>query len=129
MNKKILIIDDDASSRQLLDVLLRQQYETYTHTLAIDALLWLSYGNIPDLILLDMSMPQLSGNHFLRSIRTSGFYRHIPVILLSGSEAQNEIDEALQLGIHGFVRKPFKPIELRSQISSVLSQNLVSTHD
>lgn len=119
--KNILIIDDDNSTRLLLDVLLRTDYETRIQKTAIDALLWLSYGNIPDLILLDMCMPQLDGTSFLKNIRTSGFYRNIPVLMLSANEAQSEIDEALEWGVNGFVRKPFKPIELQQKIRSILA--------
>lgn len=119
--KNILIIDDDNSTLLLLDVLLRTHYETKIQKTAIDALLWLSYGNIPDLILLDMCMPQLDGTSFLKNIRTSGFYRNIPVLMLSANEAQNEIDEALEWGVNGFVRKPFKPTELQQKIQSILA--------
>ena len=119
--KNILIIDDDNSTRLLLDVLLRTHYETKIQKTAIDALLWLSYGNIPDLILLDMCMPQLDGTSFLKNIRTSGFYRNIPVLMLSANEAQSEIDEALEWGVNGFVRKPFKTTELQQKIQSILA--------
>lgn len=122
MNRKnILIVDDDNSTRLLLDVLLRTSYKTNTQKTAIDALLWLSYGNIPDLILLDMCMPHFDGTSFLKNIRTSGFYKHIPVLMLSANEAQNEIDEALEWGVDGFVRKPFKPIELQQKIQHLLA--------
>ena len=83
--KTILIIDDDNSTRLLLGFLLKQHYIVATKKDGIEAMLWLNEGNMPDLILLDMSMPRLSGYNFLQNLRKSGFFKDIPFLLFTFS--------------------------------------------
>lgn len=52
----------------------------------MEAMLWLSSGNIPDLIITDLDMPRLNGFDFFKSMRSSGFYIDVPIIVLSGLE-------------------------------------------
>ena len=72
-NHHILIIDDDPNIRMLLEFVLRKHYQIATRADALSALSWMSMGNIPDLIIVDMEMPRLNGYQFLRNIRGSGF--------------------------------------------------------
>ena len=122
--KNILVIEDHESLRVLLSRILEKNYEVTTKQDGFDALAWLSYGNIPDLIILDMSLPRLSGLDFLENIRNSGFFQEIPVIIVSGEEDTEVIARCRQLGIAGFLHKPFNPIALKENISAVLSPAL-----
>ena len=83
---------------------------------------WLSAGNIPDLIMLDMQMPRLNGLEFLKQIRTSGMFRDIPVILVSANENEYEITQSFGLGIVDFIRKPFNPIKLKEKVDNILNK-------
>lgn len=121
-NKQILVIEDQECLRLLLGTWLKKrQFEVTTKKDGLEGMLWLGEGNIPDLILLDVNMPRLAGNEFLRNIRNSGFYRNIPVIVVSGTEEKQEIEECLDLGVRGFLKKPFDPVSLNDKIGSVLS--------
>ena len=122
--KDILVIEDHESLRVLLGHFLGKNYEVTTKSDGFDALAWLSYGNIPDLIILDMSLPRLSGLDFLENIRSSGFFQDIPVIIVSGEEDRNVIAKCQQLSIDGFLHKPFNPIVLKEKISAVLQPAL-----
>ena len=77
-------------------------------------------GNLPDIILLDMSMPRLSGNEFLRNIRQSGFFRDIPVIVVSGNDGEEDVKNCLRWGVDDYLTKPFNPISLKKRIETVL---------
>ena len=92
MNNKrtILIIDDHDCIRLLLGSILSKNYEVVTKKNGLEAMAWLSSGNIPDLILLDLVMPSLNGFDFLKNLRTSGFFRNIPVLVLSGNDDEAE---------------------------------------
>jgi CheY-like chemotaxis protein len=81
---------------------------------------WLGKGNIPDLIVLDMNMPQLSGHEFLSSIRCSGFFKDIPVVVVSGEDDITEKNSCYKLGIHDYFTKPFNPIQLNKSIGGLL---------
>ncbi|MGB0930173.1 MAG: response regulator [Chitinophagales bacterium] len=119
--KQVLIIDDDQSTRMLLGCLLSRTYNIATQKNGLEAMAWLGNGNIPDVILLDVHMPQLNGPDFLQNIRTSGFYRDIPVIVVSGTERDKMTKRLYELGTNDFVHKPFKPKELFEKIENVLT--------
>lgn len=117
----ILIIDDHDCIRLLLGSILSKNYEVVTKKDGLEGMAWLSNGNIPDLILLDLVMPSLNGYEFLQNIRTSGFFKNIPVLILSGTEDQVEKDRCFQLGIRDFFNKPFNPIQLKAKIQAIFS--------
>lgn len=121
--KTILIIEDHDSIRLLLGSMLSKEYRVTTLRDGLEAMAWLVKGNMPDLILLDMSMPRLSGDEFLKNIRQSGFFREIPVIVVSGNDGDADIKKCLTWGVCGYLTKPFNPIELKKKISLVLAAN------
>ncbi|MCC6726310.1 MAG: response regulator [Saprospiraceae bacterium] len=118
--KRILIIEDHESIRLLLGTMLSKTYEVVTKKDGFEGMAWLVKGNLPDLILLDMSMPRLSGNDFLRNIRQSGFYRDIPVIVVSGNDGEEDMRNCLMWGVDDYLTKPFNPISLKQKIQLVL---------
>lgn len=121
-HKRILVIEDQECLRVLLGTWLKKKkFNVTTKRDGFEGMMWLGEGNIPDLILLDMNMPRIDGNEFLRSIKNSGFYCNIPVIVVSGTEEKHEIEECLDLGARGFLKKPFDPISLNDKIGSILS--------
>lgn len=120
--KTILIIEDDNSTRLLLAFLLRKNYSVVTTKDGFEGMLWLNQGNIPDLILLDMSMPRLSGYGFLENIRKSGFFRNIPVLIVSGSDRLPDVEFFLQAGKNDFLPKPFNPQALNQKIDAMFGQ-------
>ena len=80
-SKLILLIEDNKSFRLLMNHFLSRRYRVVTKTNGIDAMSWLKEGNDPDLILLDLAMPQMTGNDFLSGLKSSGFYKDIPCLL------------------------------------------------
>jgi two-component system chemotaxis response regulator CheY len=121
IKKKILVIEDHDSIRLLLERFLSKRYDVTCKSDGFDGLAWLSYGNIPDLIILDMSMPRLSGIDFLNNIRTSGLFRDIPVLVVSADDDSKVIKKCYELGIKGYISKPFNPINLNDTINTVFS--------
>ncbi len=118
--KRILIVEDHESIRLLLGTMLSKSYEVVTTKDGLEGMAWLVKGNLPDLILLDMSMPRLSGNDFLRNIRQSGFFRDIPVIVVSGNNGEEDVKNCLRWGVDEYMTKPFNPISLKKRIENVL---------
>ena len=124
--KKVLIIEDHESVRLLLQQFLRKSFDVTCKADGFAALAWLSQGNIPDLILLDMSMPKLNGLDFLNNIRTSGVFREIPVLIVSAEEENAVIAKCHDLGIEGYVPKPFNPIDLNESINKALNLTAIA---
>lgn len=121
LKKNIIIIEDQHSIRLLLGAMLRKSYEVVTKKDGLEGMAWMVKGNIPDLILLDMSMPRLSGGDFLKNIRQSGYFRDIPVIVVSGNDEKEDIEMAHAFGVKHYLTKPFNPIKLKDKISQVLA--------
>ncbi len=122
MKETILIVDDHDSVRLILGNILVKSYNVVTKSDGIEAFGWLHLGNEPDLIILDMVMPRLHGMTFLSNIKSSGLFSHIPVIVLTGNENKEFENQVRQMGANGFIRKPFKPDNLRETIANTLRQ-------
>ncbi len=122
MKKKILVIDDELSIRLLLENFLSKSYEVVTKNDGMEALKWMEDGNMPDLIVADIQMPNLDGYEFIKNVRTSGFFKEIPMIMLSGIESSQEKVKCLKLGANDYMIKPFNPEELSIRIEILLSR-------
>jgi len=122
MKKKILIIDDELSIRMLLENFLSKTYDVVTKVDGQEGIKYLEEGNIPDLIVADIQMPNLDGQEFLKQIRSSGFFKHIPIIVLSGIESSQERIKLLKMGADDFIVKPFNPEELSIRIENILNR-------
>ena len=123
MRHKILIIDDEKSIRLLLQNFLSKIYDVESKSDGIDALEWLE-GNLPDLIICDLQMPNMDGYLFLEKVRQRGFTKHTPVIMLSGVESSKERIKCYRLGAQDFLAKPFNPEEL----AELINKNLFPVH-
>jgi CheY-like chemotaxis protein len=119
--KKILIVDDEVSVLRLLEFILKDEYHPVIKQNGIDALSSLNNGEIPDLIISDMEMPYFNGVDFIRSLKTSGYFRNIPVIILSGSDSPENIKAKIPFRVNGIMVKPFNPINLKDAIKSLLN--------
>jgi len=119
--KSVLVIEDHDSIRVLLGAMLSKYYQVTTMKDGLEGMAWLVRGNVPDLILLDMSMPRLSGDEFLKNIRQSGFFRDIPVIIVSANDGEEDKKACLKWGVYDYLTKPFNPIELKSKVNDVLA--------
>lgn len=122
VKKTILIIEDHHSIRLLLGKFLSKDYIVSTRKDGLEGMSWLGQGNIPDLIILDMYMPRINGLEFLTNIRSSGLFRNLPVLLLSGEENPKYIEQFKRLGISGFIAKPFNPANINETISTILDR-------
>jgi len=119
--KNILIIDDSLPVRKILQAVLGKENEVIQKENGQDALEWLQEGNLPDLIVCDIQMPIMSGEDFIKEIKSSGYFKEIPVIMLSGIESSEERIKMLKLGTNDYLVKPFNPEELKLKVSIYLS--------
>jgi DNA-binding response OmpR family regulator len=116
----ILIVDDSTTNIVLLDAILEEKgYQIETALNAKEA-----YNNIekqtPDLILLDLLMPKISGFDFLKEIRKSDKTMNIPVIVVSALTEEENIERIMDLGAIDFVKKPINLQYLLNKVESVL---------
>ncbi len=122
MKKKILVIDDELSIRMLLENFLSKNYDVITRNDGMEGLKWMEEGNMPDLIVADIQMPNLDGYEFIKNVRSSGFFKNIPLIMLSGIESNQEKVKCLKMGASDYMVKPFNPEELSIRIELLLAR-------
>ncbi len=118
--KQVLIVDDEPSILKLLNFILSKQYSIHAVESGYRAHLWLEDGNFPDIIILDLHMPHFDGTSFLKSIKISGYYREIPIIILSAAEDLDKVVANLPFKVEAYFPKPFNPENLKEEIAKVL---------
>jgi DNA-binding response OmpR family regulator len=119
----ILIIEDNIFVSNLLNQILCNKYNTHIEENGYNALAFLQKGNIPDLIISDLTMPKLSGQEFLNIIKSSDFFNEIPLLILSGIDSSKERIACLKGGADDFMLKPFNPEELILKVSKLFNRN------
>ena len=117
MAKNILVVDDEKRILSLLEAYLEQQgFQVTTATNGKEAI-YIARQEKPDLIILDIMMPEMDGFEFMRQHRKE---RETPIILLTAKVEEDEKVIGLELGADDYVTKPFSPRELTSRIRAVL---------
>lgn len=121
--KKILLVEDEPSLRQLVKISLKskEKLELITAKNGREAL-ELAPKEKPDLILLDVVMPQMSGYDVLRELKKSPETASIPVVFMSACFRGDDTEEGLKLGAVGHICKPFNPRKLGEEISKILQK-------
>ena len=113
----ILIIDDDKELTELLDeFLLGHKYKTIVFHSPLDGLKYLK-TSVPDMVLLDIMMPEMDGFQVLRKIRET---LDLPVIMLTAKGEVSDKVVGLELGADDYLAKPFEPRELLARMQSIL---------
>jgi CheY-like chemotaxis protein len=115
----ILVVDDDPDIRDTLQILLESEGHTVEQAAdGTEALAQLESGRTPSVILLDLMMPGLDGESFIKSLRRDPAIANIPIIILSGHQAAKQIAE--DLGVAGVLVKPIEFDALTSMIERAL---------
>ncbi len=122
MKSQILIIEDVAEMAQLVKLYMENAgFECTVCETAEDALQKLNEGSIPDIVLLDLNLPGMSGLDFLQTFRKD-FKTTIPVIIVSARDADEDIIAGLGFGADEFVTKPFSPRVLVARVQAKLNR-------
>ncbi|WP_029215252.1 response regulator [Kallotenue papyrolyticum] len=117
MSKTILVVDDTASLRRMVQSYLTQEgFRVLTAADGREALL-LARQERPDLIILDLMMPQMNGYDFMRAYSKEG---SAPIIVLTAKVDESDKVLGLELGADDYVTKPFSPRELAARVRAVL---------
>jgi len=115
---RILIVDDDAMNLKLLQATLEsERYELYMASQGKEALR-LAENLLPDLILLDIMMPEMDGWEVCRRLKENEATRGIPIIFLTARAQQADIIHGIELGAVDYVTKPFYPAELAARVQT-----------
>ena len=114
---RILVVDDEANIRRLLKISLENKgYELFTAMDGVEALERVT-TELPDLVILDISMPKMDGFETCRQLRQ---WSQIPIIMLSARGDQTDKVTCLNLGADDYITKPFGANELEARVKAVL---------
>jgi CheY-like chemotaxis protein len=101
----LAVVEDNADNRLLLSAVLGDQYQIVEYENGPDALAGLASA-LPDLVLLDISLPGMDGNEILAEIRRDGRMRHLPVIALTAHAMAGDRERYLAAGFNDYITKP-----------------------
>ena len=122
MKPKILVVDDEPEAVELVEFNLKQS--GYAVTTAADGseALKKARAQSPDLIVLDVMLPEMDGFEICKSLRLDSATAKIPIIMLTAKAAEIDRVLGLELGADDYLTKPFSPRELLLRIKKILSR-------
>lgn len=124
---KIMIVDDEVINVKVLTAQLNKAgYDTLIHYNGPSALQAIKEGQLPDLILLDIMMPQMNGYEVCREIRKEFNHVELPIIMLTAKNHTNDILEAFKSGSNDYITKPIAKDELLARIKTHLELSKIN---
>jgi DNA-binding response OmpR family regulator len=122
MAKRILVVDDEV--RVVLVIQKRLESAGYVVITAHDGYEGLKKARAesPDLIVLDLIMPNLNGYQICAMLKRDRMYRHIPILMLSARSQERDIQDGLLAGAEAYMTKPFDHNELLTKIADLLAK-------
>jgi len=119
MNKpKILIVDDERLFLNIIVDLLKNDYETFTATNGKEALEYTKSESIPDLILLDIVLPDMNGFEICQQLKESNHTRDIPIIFLTIKTDVDDETRGFETGAIDYITKPISPAILKARVKT-----------
>jgi len=123
--KRVLVVDDNEDIRNLISIILTgESYEVLAVESGTKALEIYSEFK-PDLILLDIMMPEISGFDVLEQIRDirSAKLNSVPIVMITAKSLTDDIDKAIKLGATSYIVKPFRAESLKQKVIEYLTPN------
>ena len=117
---KLLLVEDDPALLELLDYRFRNEGYDVRSTSDGDEALILASEDTPDLVILDWMIEGTSGIEVCRRLRRDKSTAHVPIIMLTAREAEEDRIRGLDTGADDYVTKPFSPRELMARVAAVM---------
>lgn len=125
MSYNIMIVDDSRSMRKVIRKVLDlsgfqigEYVEAGNGREALDLL----ENHWIDVVLSDIHMPVMDGFGFIRALRDNQSWSDLPVVFITTESNENRLQEAMELGAMGYIRKPFQPEEIRSLLCRIMGE-------
>jgi CheY-like chemotaxis protein len=117
---KVLVVDDDRLIRQVLRRLLERRYGCLVHE-ATDgqAALVALEADLPDLMLLDVSMPNVTGPELLEKLRADPRFERLPVAMITAVGERETVLESIERGVVDYIRKPLRVLAVERRLTDL----------
>ena len=122
-NKKILVVEDELKIRNVISMYLKKEGFSVIETGNGLEALSLTEKEKPDLIILDIMLPGMSGYEICRKIKSNEDTKNIIIVILSAKGQEWEKSEGYQVGADLYVTKPFSPKQLIDNVKAIINQN------
>jgi two-component system chemotaxis response regulator CheY len=123
--KDIWVVDDDEEMSRAVGLMLKLlDCKVTTYFNVRSAAQSLATGKKPDLLILDLNMPEISGLDMIEFLRRRPDSMHLPIVMLSSEAADSVVDKALALGADSYVMKPVTIEELEKAMATAFYKNL-----
>ena len=123
--RQVWIVDDDAEMNRAIGLMLKMlDCEVLSFQGVRPAVQTLLTGKSPDLLLLDINMPEVSGLDMLEFIRRRKEWKALPVIMLSSEAAETLIDKTIEMGADSYLMKPVTIEELEKTMANVIQKRV-----
>jgi DNA-binding response OmpR family regulator len=123
----VLVVDDDPVILKLLEV--NFEMEGFQVVRAADGAEGLERAREvrPDIVVLDVMMPRMTGYEMAKALREDVGTAHIPIIFVTARAQSSDVERGLELGVDDYVTKPFDPLDLIARVNTLLARSQVST--
>jgi putative two-component system response regulator len=121
--KKIYLIDDDDIHLTTAELFLNDEYEVYKAHSGQEALEYIGSNKfIPNIILLDIMMPNMSGWEVFKKLREIDFLKNVPIAFLTSVVDEADKKRAYKMGIADYISKPFNMTDLKSRMKEIIKK-------
>ena len=115
---RILIIDDEKINIEILTQFLQNEYKIITARTGEQALKAIRGKNPPDLILLDIIIPDMDGYEICSAVKADENFRHIPIIFVTAVSEVMDAAKAFEFGAVDYITKPFNPVTVKARVDT-----------
>lgn len=119
IDSNILVVDDDPINVQIIANALFKTHRINVATTGLNALR-ITQEQMPDLILLDIGLPDISGYEVCKMLKRNSVTRHVPVVFITARDTDLDELHGLELGAIDYIRKPFSPALIRARVNNQL---------
>jgi two-component system cell cycle response regulator DivK len=129
LSKRVLVVDDNQDSRELVVKVLKNKGYEMIEAADGEEAVEKAVAEMPDLILLDISIPKLNGYEVARILKGKEGFKGIPIVVLTAHAMKGDRMKALEAGCEGYISKPINVRELPAQVKSFLKGRWESIYD
>jgi two-component system, OmpR family, alkaline phosphatase synthesis response regulator PhoP len=127
--ERILVVDDEEDLLELVNYNLGREGFRVECVASGEAALAAARKNLPDLIVLDLLLPNVDGLEVCRRLKSDDKTKHIPIVMLTAKSEESDMVAGLELGADDYVTKPFSPRVLLARIRAILRRQAVEQSD
>lgn len=118
--QSVWVVDDEPNGFEVIELLLRREGHNLTYFNSGKKILSQLESELPDVILLDVMMPEIDGIETCRRIKANSNWKPIPIIIVTALDSKEDLARSLAAGADDFLTKPINGVELRARVRSML---------